>query len=133
MKRTKSAAVLTEEEIDEQVVAQSTDEGGWDAPVHVEPLLREVALRLPVQTARRAQLLARREGYSHLDEWLLHLISKTVERSIQCDFPGGGDIPESSDLLKKPQRTSSRSSTITAEARSEMSEAQRRHKEKVRK
>lgn len=65
---------LTDEQIDEAVIAQADDENAWNAPVHVGAYDRELLLRMPVDLLRRMNLQARKDGFAHVEDWVMHLL-----------------------------------------------------------
>jgi hypothetical protein len=49
---TTRTAPLTEDEIDERVIAEADDDSAWDPPIYVTP--KKAAIGLPATLARRA-------------------------------------------------------------------------------
>lgn len=67
---------LTEEEIDDLVVAHANDDSAWGKPVHVKRPLAE-SFTLPAGLATRVAFLARLHR-SQIDEWLKGIIEERV-------------------------------------------------------
>lgn len=69
---------LSEEEVDDLVIAESEAEGAWEAPLRVKtPAQRSFSL--PGDLAARAAFLARLHRAVRVDEWLARVIRERVE------------------------------------------------------
>lgn len=68
---------LTQEEIDERVIAQADDDSAWEAPVHVSR--KQAAIGLPGSLAQRAAFLARLHRERNLQSWIERVIRERVE------------------------------------------------------
>lgn len=82
--RKKSATVsdrrarrLTQDEIDERVVAQADDDSAWEPLVHVSR--KRAAIGLPGSLAQRAAFLARLHRERNLQTWIEKVIRERVE------------------------------------------------------
>lgn len=69
---------LTEEQIDEYVIAAANDDMQWDEPIAVQRA-DTVDLELPASLASRARFLARLHRAGDVDEWLLRIIEERIE------------------------------------------------------
>jgi hypothetical protein len=69
---------MTEEDIDNFVVAQAGDDSAWEAPVQVR---REApgTISIPADLAARAAFLAQVHRASGVEEWLTRVIRERVE------------------------------------------------------
>lgn len=92
---------ISEKQIDEQVVAEAGTETAWGVPVYAPAVTREYALRLPAEVARRAELLARREGYTALEDWLIHVIGSVVQGTQTKPAPAISGSRRSASPVKK--------------------------------
>jgi len=70
---------LSQEEIDNLVVAQADDDSAWEKPIRVRRK-KSVPLSIPAELAARAAFLARLHRRSSIEEWLTHVIRERVER-----------------------------------------------------
>jgi hypothetical protein len=68
---------LTQEEIDDRVVAEADDDSAWDPPVHVSR--KQAAIGLPASLAQRASFLARLHRERNLQAWVERVIRERVE------------------------------------------------------
>jgi len=69
---------LTEEQIDEHVIAAADDDTQWDEPIAVQRS-DMVDLALPASLADRARFLARIHRADDVDEWILRIIEERIE------------------------------------------------------
>ena len=69
---------LSEEEIDEAVIAQADDESAWEEPVRVRPA-KSMALVLPSELVVRAALCARMSRAASVGDWLRRVVQERVE------------------------------------------------------
>ena len=69
---------LSQEEIDEIVVAQADDDSAWEKPVSVRRK-KSASLSIPAELAARAAFLARLHRQADTGEWLAHIIQERVE------------------------------------------------------
>jgi hypothetical protein len=69
---------LSEQEIDQVVVAEADDDTAWDEPVRVHQA-KPASLSIPADLAARAAFLARLHRKATVDEWLTHVIRERVE------------------------------------------------------
>ncbi|MDP8240049.1 MAG: hypothetical protein P9X24_13240 [Candidatus Hatepunaea meridiana] len=69
---------LTEEEIDEVVIAQIEDNSAWETPIHVHKS-RSDSLSIPVELIARAAFLAKLHKETGVEEWLTRIIRERVE------------------------------------------------------
>lgn len=74
----KAKKMLSEEDIDECVVAQANDDSAWGKPVRVRKP-KASSLSLPADLAARAAFLARLHRKASAEEWLRHIIQERVE------------------------------------------------------
>lgn len=68
---------LTQDEIDERVVAQADDDSAWEPLVHVSR--KRAAIGLPGSLAQRAAFLARLHRERNLQTWIEKVIRERVE------------------------------------------------------
>jgi hypothetical protein len=69
---------LSEEEVDDLVVAQAEDDSAWGRAVHVRK--RKLAsVTIPAELAARAAFLARAHREKHVERWLARIIRERVE------------------------------------------------------
>lgn len=69
---------LSEQEIDQIVVAQVDDDSAWEKPIGVRRT-KPVPLPVPADLAARAAFLARLHHTKSVEEWLTHIIQERVE------------------------------------------------------
>jgi hypothetical protein len=69
---------LTQEEMDEIVIARADDESAWDKPVRVKKT-KVTSVRLPGELAARIVFLARLHREPKAEDWLLRIIKERVE------------------------------------------------------
>ncbi len=69
---------LSEEEIDEIVIAEADNDAAWEAPVKVEPSAR-TSFALPRDLAARAAFLARLHHAGRVEDWLTQVIRERIE------------------------------------------------------
>lgn len=68
---------LTQEEIDERVIAQADDDSAWEPLVHVSR--KQAAIGLPGSLAQRAAFLARLHRERNLQTWIERVVRERVE------------------------------------------------------
>ena len=68
---------LTQEEIDDRVIAEVDDDSAWDPPVHVSR--KQAAIGFPASLAQRASFLARLHRERNLQAWVERVIRERVE------------------------------------------------------
>jgi hypothetical protein len=78
MKKKNNAKLLSEEEIDQIVVAQAADDSAWEAPIHVRRV-KSSTMRLPATLAARAAFFARLHHASSVDDWLKRIIEERID------------------------------------------------------
>lgn len=76
--RAKVKKKLSQEEIDNIVVAQADDDSAWEEPIRVRRK-KSAPLTIPAELAARAAFLARLPMQSSIEEWLTHIIRERVE------------------------------------------------------
>ena len=69
---------LSEEEIDQIVVAQSNDDSAWEKPIRVRRT-KPAPLSIPADLAARAAFLAQLHRKTSVEEWLTYIIQERVE------------------------------------------------------
>ena len=69
---------LTEQEIDQVVVARADDDAAWSKPIRVRRT-ESAPLRLPPDLAARAAFLAQLHRTKSVEEWLTRVIQERVE------------------------------------------------------
>src|SRR3954470_2891938 len=69
---------LSEEEIDEAVIAQADDESAWEEPVRVRPT-KSMALTLPSELVVRAAFCARVTHAPSVGDWLRRIVRERIE------------------------------------------------------
>lgn len=69
--------VMTEEEINNIVVAEADDETAWEKPVRVRP--KSTSVSLPATLAARAAFFARLHREVSLEKWLKHIIQERLD------------------------------------------------------
>jgi len=69
---------LSEEEIDEEVIAQADDDSAWEKPVRVSPP-KSMTLTLPAELVVRAASCARRSRAASVGDWLRRVVQERVE------------------------------------------------------
>ncbi len=78
MSTKRKARKLSEEEIDELVVAQADDESAWEQPIQVRRS-KTASVTLPSELAARAAFLARLHREASLDDWLRRIIQERID------------------------------------------------------
>jgi len=73
----RSSRSLTQDEIDDRVIAQAEDESAWEPPVHVSR--KQAAIGLPGGLAQRAAFLARLHRERSLQAWVERVVRERVE------------------------------------------------------
>jgi hypothetical protein len=74
---TSSRLRLTEDEIDERVIAQVDDDSAWESAVHVSR--KQASVALSASLAQRAAFLARLHRERNLQSWVERVIRERVE------------------------------------------------------
>ena len=69
---------LSQEEIDNIVVAQADDDSAWEEPIRVRRK-KSASLSIPAELAARAAFLARLHRQRNVEEWLTHIIQERIE------------------------------------------------------
>lgn len=69
---------MSQEEIDQRVVAQADDESAWEKPIRVKRE-RGGSLSLPSDLAARAAFLAKLHREGRVDAWLARIIRERIE------------------------------------------------------
>ena len=73
----KSTSDLSEQEVDQIVIAQATDDAAWEKPVRVRRT-RSTSVSISAELAARAAFLARLHRKSSVEEWLTGIIEERV-------------------------------------------------------
>jgi hypothetical protein len=76
------AGSLTQEQIDERVIAQAEDDSAWEPAVHVSR--KPAAVGLPASLAQRAAFLARLHRETNLQAWIERVVRERVELEEQA-------------------------------------------------
>jgi hypothetical protein len=76
--RDKTKKNVSEQEIDQIVIAQANDDSAWEKPVRVHRA-RPASLAIPADLAARAAFLAQLHRTRSVEEWLTHIIQERVE------------------------------------------------------
>ena len=74
----KKARNLSEEEIDQLVIAHADDDTAWGKPVRVRKL-KLPAVSLPAELASRAAFFARLHREASVEEWLKRIIEERID------------------------------------------------------
>jgi hypothetical protein len=69
---------LSEQEIDQIVVAQADDDSAWGKPIRVHRS-KPTSVSIPADLAARAAFLAQVHRRASVEEWLTHIIRERVE------------------------------------------------------
>ena len=69
---------LSEQDIDQLVIAQANDDSAWEEPILVQKSA-PTSLSIPGDLAARAAFLARLHRTKNLEAWLTHIIQERVE------------------------------------------------------
>ena len=69
---------LSEQEIDQVVVAQASDDSAWEKPIRVRRT-KPASLSIPADLAARAAFLAQLHRTKSVEEWLTHIIQERIE------------------------------------------------------
>lgn len=70
--------VLSEEEIDEIVIAQADDDSAWEEPMRVQRE-RSAFVKLPAEMATRAAFFARLHREASVEDWLKRIIQERLD------------------------------------------------------
>jgi hypothetical protein len=76
--KTKSKKKLSEQAIDQIVIAQADNDAAWEKPVRVRRT-KPASLSISPDLAARATFLARLHRTRNVEEWLTHVIQERVE------------------------------------------------------
>jgi len=76
--KSKTKKKLSEQEIDQAVIAEANDDSAWEKPVRVRRT-KSASLSIPGELAARAAFLARVHRTKNLEKWLRHIIQERVE------------------------------------------------------
>jgi hypothetical protein len=76
--RTRATKELSEREIDQVVVTQTTDDAAWERPMRVQRTT-PASLALPAELAARAAFLAQLHRTPSVEDWLRRVIQERVE------------------------------------------------------
>ena len=76
--RNKTKKNLSEQEIDQIVVAQANDDSAWEKPIRVRRT-KPASLSIPADLAARAAFLAQLHRTKSVEEWLTRIIQERVE------------------------------------------------------
>ncbi len=68
---------LSEEQIDDLVVAQAEDPTAWNSPIQVE-MDTSISLQLSPELAARAAFLSRLHHQSNVEEWLKAIVLERI-------------------------------------------------------
>lgn len=90
-KANRNQMTLSDEEIDEIVIAQANDESAWEESVQVHRG-SSTALTIPADLAARAAFLARLHRKESLNEWLASVIQDRVELEEAAFFQAKQDL-----------------------------------------
>ena len=69
---------ISDEEVDEIVIAEANDSSEWEQPVRVKKT-KPASLSIPGELAARATFLARVHGEARVEEWITRIIRERVE------------------------------------------------------
>ena len=72
------AKKLSEQDVDQMVIAQADQDSAWEKAVHVRRA-KPASLSIPADLAARAAFLARLHRTRNVEEWLTHIIQERVE------------------------------------------------------
>src|SRR5438270_11010128 len=76
-RRVRQARKLTQDEVDERVIAQADDDAAWEPAVHVER--KQASIGLSGGLAQRAAFLARLHRERNLQSWVERVVRERVE------------------------------------------------------
>jgi hypothetical protein len=76
--RDKTKKKLSEQEIDQVVIAQADDDSAWAKPVRVRRT-KSASLSIPADLAARAAFLAQLHRTKNVEDWLTHIIQERIE------------------------------------------------------
>lgn len=69
---------MSQEEIDQRVVAEADDVSAWEKPIRVKRV-RGTSLSIPGDLAARAAFLAKLHREGRVDDWLARIIRERIE------------------------------------------------------
>ena len=72
------AKKLSEQEIDQIVVAQADNDLAWERPIRVRKS-KPASSSIPAHLAARAAFLAQLHRTKNVDDWLTHIIQERIE------------------------------------------------------
>lgn len=75
---TKNNKKLSEQEIDQLVIAQADDNSAWSKPIRVRKT-KPASVSIPAELAARAAFLAQLHRTKNLEEWITHIIEERIE------------------------------------------------------
>jgi hypothetical protein len=78
MKTKRKIKPLSEDEIDQIVIAQANDEAAWDRPVRVRKS-KSASVALPAELAARAAFFARLHRQATVEDWLQQIIRERLD------------------------------------------------------
>ncbi len=70
---------MSEEEIDEIVIAQAEDDEAWEKAIKVDKS-KTLSLLISSELTARATLLAQLHQETNVEKWLINIITKEIER-----------------------------------------------------
>lgn len=73
----RTARTLSQDEIDERVIAQADDDSAWEPAIHVSR--KEASIGLSASLANRAAFLARLHRERNLQSWIERVVRERVE------------------------------------------------------
>ncbi len=71
-------SVMTEEEIDQKVIAQADNASAWESPAKVRKS-KSTSVTLPSELASKAAFFARLHREGSLDNWLKRIIQERLD------------------------------------------------------
>ena len=69
---------LSEEEVDDLVVAQADDDSSWDEPIRAKPSQWRT-VRVPADLVARAAALATEHREASIDDWIRRVIRERID------------------------------------------------------
>lgn len=70
---------LTEEEIDNIVIAQADDDSAWEDPISVKATEIRSTIELPKILAAKAAFFARLHKKANVEEWITSIIQERID------------------------------------------------------
>ena len=77
-KQKKTRRIISEKELDRDVILQANEESAWEKPIRVKRT-KPASLTIPADLAARAAFLARLHREKGPEEWLTRIIRERVE------------------------------------------------------